>query len=197
MGLSERSWGGSLGHRSGPGTLLHSGAMVADSEGIREAVRTNFLFDMLTDTELDALLKALVVRRYADGQPIVNEGEPADALYLVVSGAVNVTKANGQFLAAMGENGFFGEMGLFNEGTRRTANCIASGETTCAMLDKESLESFCDGRPEIGLKVYRAIVQTLCERLQATSADLAMLMGTRVKSQAEVTNLVEKARGKT
>ena len=51
-------------------------------------------------------------------------------------------------------------------------------------------------RPEIGVKIYRAIIQTLAERLQSTSADLAMLMSAQVRKQADVSKLVEESKKK-
>jgi CRP-like cAMP-binding protein len=85
-------------------------------------------------------------------------------------------------------------MGLFTEGSLRTADCIAASPTTCAVLSRATLDEFCDTHPPTGLKVYRAIIKTLAERLQTTSADLAMLMGTHVRSQRDVADIVEKAK---
>src|SRR5689334_447350 len=73
---------------------------VADSrppDTLRPALRQNFLFRDLTDDELDALSHEIELARYNSAALIVSEDEPADSLYLVVEGAVNVMKSNGQF----------------------------------------------------------------------------------------------------
>lgn len=162
----------------------------------RDVLHENFLFHALERAELDGLLHHVWHEDYASDQRIVTEGEVADALYLVVKGGVNVTKASGQFLAYLGRAGFFGEMALFADGAKRTAHCTAAMPTRCAVVRKDHLEAFCNEQPEAGLKIYRTIIRTLSERLQATSADLAMLMATQVKPQADINSLVEKAKSK-
>lgn len=164
--------------------------------GLRQVLHENFLFSTLADGELDALASQLWLEEFSAGATIVHEGEAADALYLVVQGGVNVAKQNGQFLAYLGRGGFFGEMALFTEGATRSANCIAALDTTCAVIRKEALHRFCEERPETGIKIYRTIIRTLSERLQATSADLAMLMGAQVRQQDAVSKMVEQAKAK-
>ena len=76
----------------------------------------------------------------------------------------------------------------------RSANCVAATPTRCAVIGKSALHDFCELHPQIGVKVYRAIIETLAERLQSTSADLAMLMSAQVRSQREITKVVEKVK---
>jgi CRP-like cAMP-binding protein len=161
---------------------------------VERALRHNFVFESLDDDELAALAEHVWIERIPAGSLIVREGDEADALYLVVDGGVNVVKASGQFLAFLGREGFFGEMALFSEGAKRSANCRAAVDTTCAVVRKEVLDFFCAMRPSAGIKIYRTIIRTLADRLQATSADLAMLMGSQVQTQANVSAIVEKAR---
>lgn len=164
------------------------------SNELHEALRANFLFQALSDQEIEAIAADVRVLEFESGQTIVSEGDVADALYLVVSGHVNVMKGNDQFLSMLGRNGFFGEMGLFAEGALRSANCVAASPTRCAVIDKHALHAFCEQNPGIGVKVYRAIIATLAERLQATSADLAMLMSAQVRSQQDIAQVVKRAK---
>jgi CRP/FNR family transcriptional regulator, cyclic AMP receptor protein len=164
------------------------------SASLRDVLKQNFLFASLSDQELDALCSQVWVEQFPPNTIIVREGDVVDALYLVVDGGVNVAKQDGQFLAYLGRGGFFGEMALFSEGATRSASCIATRETTCAVLRKDTLHDFCSKRPDLGVKIYRVIIRTLSERLQATSADLAMLMRAQVKPQDVVARLVDQAK---
>ena len=161
---------------------------------VRRVLKANYVFADLSEAEVAALAEKVWLEMIPGGSVIVREGEEADALYLVVDGGVNVTKASGQFLAYLGRDGFFGEMALFMEGARRTATCVAAMDTVCAVVRKDVLHRFCEIRPAAGVKIYRTIIATLAERLQATSADLAMLMQSEVKSQRTVDAIVEEAR---
>ncbi|MEL6546558.1 MAG: cyclic nucleotide-binding domain-containing protein [Myxococcota bacterium] len=163
---------------------------------IREILANNFLFRGLSPEELTELADQVWVENHPEGETIVRESAPADALFLLVSGGVNVVKRNGQFLAYLGPGGFFGEMALFIKDSQRTANVIAAEPTRCVVLSKEFVERFCEQFPSTGLKIYRAIIESLAQRLQATSADLAMLMEAQVKGQDQIEGIVARARAK-
>jgi CRP-like cAMP-binding protein len=159
------------------------------------ALRSNPLFAELTDPHLEALADEVWLEDIPGGSVIVREDEEADALYVVVKGGVNVTKA-GEFLAYLGPGGFFGEMALFLPHSKRSATCVSSEDTTCAIIRSPVLHQYCTDLPAAGLIIYRTIIRTLAERLQSTSADLAYLMGTQVRRQASVDEIVEAAKNK-
>lgn len=164
-------------------------------EQVAEALRKNFLFVDLDEAEIGKLAEEVWLERIPSRSIIVRENDGADALYLVVEGGVNVTK-EGRFLAYLGKDGFFGEMALFTEGSKRTASCETAIDTTFAVIRKDVFTHYCDANPTTALKVYRAIIRTMAERLQATSADLAALMAAQVRSQSDVSSMVERARKK-
>ncbi len=161
---------------------------------VLEALRKNFLFAKLTEAEIAELAREVWLEQIPAQSIIVREGEDADALYLVVEGGVNVTKIDGRFLAYLGKDGFFGEMAIFTEGAKRTATCQTTLDTTFAVIRKELFEQYCERHSATALKIYRAIISTMAQRLQATSADLAMLMSSQVKKQTDVDSMVERAK---
>ena len=165
-------------------------------EEVTNALRSNPLFAELTDAHLEALADEVWLETIPGGSVIVREDDEADALYVVVAGGVNVTKADGQFLAFLGPGGFFGEMALFLDNSKRSASCVSSEDTTCAIIRRSVLHQYCSDLPAAGLTIYRAIIRTLSERLQSTSADLACLMGARVHPQATIDEFVEAAKKK-
>jgi hypothetical protein len=68
------------------------------------------------------------------GSAIVEQGEPATSLYLILSGTVDVIQeqpdGTSKHLRTMEPGQFFGEVGLV-EGGRRTANVVARDSVTC------------------------------------------------------------------
>ena len=64
------------------------------------------------------------------GAVVIREGDPADALYVVRSGTVDVV-AGERTVATLGPGGWFGELGLL-EGIPRTATVVAAER--CALL---------------------------------------------------------------
>jgi CRP-like cAMP-binding protein len=169
---------------------------MADEAQVAQALAKNFLFVSLSADEIALLAHEVWLEHIPARSIIVREGDDADALYLVVDGGVNVTKIDGRFLAYLGKDGFFGEMAVFTEGAKRTATCETAIDTVFAVVRKDILEQYCERNPGAALKIYRAIIKTMAERLTATSADLAMLMSTQVKPQTDINSIVERAKKK-
>ena len=103
------------------------------------------------------------------GQQFITEGEEGDCIYLLLEGEVQINQAltlsmnksesdnreKAILKLSSDINPLFGEMSMFNDGDRRTANVRA--ETTCVLvkLDKSDLYNICEKNPNIGFKVMR------------------------------------------
>lgn len=160
-----------------------------------ELLRKNFLFRELGDIELEKLGRVCIEEIHPAGKAIVTEGETGHDLYLVLKGGVNIVKGEGQsFLSYIGGGGYFGEMAVFLEAAERTASCVAAMDTTTLKIDRHTIDSFCEENPAAGVRIYRAIIKALAERLQATSGDLAMMMKAQIMDQSKITGLVGKTK---
>ena len=81
------------------------------------------MFAGLTDEFIDSLRENVELLRFAPGQVICRQGDPADAFYLVRMGFVKVSQAHpgGEMvLAYLSRGDYFGETGLLR-GDVRTA----------------------------------------------------------------------------
>ena len=85
------------------------------------------------------------VNWYRAGFLIVEQGEAASSLYLILSGAVNVIRegADGtlQFLARMEPGAFFGEEGLAHK-QPRNAHVVAAENVTCLVFSPSAPTAF-------------------------------------------------------
>jgi hypothetical protein len=92
---------------------------------------------------LERLAKSAVRTEFAPGSPIVREGDPADALYVLVDGEVEVS-ARGELerpeghLRTMSAPSYFGEIGVL-EHVPRTATVRAVVECCCERIEGEAL----------------------------------------------------------
>ena len=81
----------------------------------------------------------LEVAWFPPGAVIVEQGEPATSLYLILSGSVEVNQdvADGSrtLLRNLGSGDFFGELAIA-DGTARTANVVAIDSVTCLVFSK-------------------------------------------------------------
>jgi CRP-like cAMP-binding protein len=113
-------------------------------------------FAALGNDELD-FVKTLVFEKKVDrGDIIVIEGEPADALYFVASGAVKTfrTSVDGkeQVLSILRPGAPFNDVPVFDNGPN-LASAQAMGPVTVYGIRKHDLLSFIEGQPRIALNV--------------------------------------------
>jgi CRP-like cAMP-binding protein len=82
------------------------------------------------------------VEAFNDGDVIFKQGDLSGLVYLVMGGAVRITKQtpSGEIatLGTVGENALFGEMALIDS-TRRMATATAVGATTCLAVEAPQL----------------------------------------------------------
>ena len=97
------------------------------------------LFSQLTRKDLPRLGRAVVERKFKEGETIVNEGEPALAFFMLTKSRVVVARGDGSEpsdrLNEIGAGGFFGEMGLI-DGAPRSASIKALEDTECLVLPR-------------------------------------------------------------
>ena len=87
-----------------------------------------------------------IVQRFSNGDVIVSEGIVSNSVFLIVEGKVNVTKKMDKknvLVAQLKEGDVFGEMGLIT-GSVRSANCMAVGNVTIGVIDKEKFSELID-----------------------------------------------------
>jgi CRP/FNR family cyclic AMP-dependent transcriptional regulator len=118
----------------------------------------------LAASDHELLAQSMAVRRLADGEVLIEEGRSDDALYLIVSGALAVTRntLGGEWvtLQLLRQGDIAGEMG-FLDGRVHSATLRAMGETKVCSLRRPALESLIESRPLLVYKVMRAIVRSV------------------------------------
>ncbi|NJN18606.1 MAG: ATP-binding cassette domain-containing protein [Oscillochloris sp.] len=113
--------------------------IVSDGEIVNQ-----YLAKALPKLSLDQLIsvtRQLDKLTYQPGEPIIRQGAPADAFYIVTKGSVEVVldqPGGGELIAeVLGEGAYFGELGLLDGGTRRATVRAAhtNGIVEVAALD--------------------------------------------------------------
>ena len=136
-----------------------------------DALRNHFLFRHLKDADLKKLGALARHQEFADGQPIFAKGDPASGMSAVLRGRVRIVSysIDGKevVLRVVEPGEVFGEIALI-DGSERTADAVASGDTRLLCLDRRDFLPFLEANP--GLSVE--LLKVLCKRLRATSEQL-------------------------
>ena len=130
-----------------------------------EALRAAPLFTGLSDADLERLAAAVERQSIPAGELLIREGDPGDAMFVVVSGELEVTKRVGateQPLARVGPGAIQGEIAAL-QGTERAASVRAITDVEVLRIPREGLLALLDAGPGPAL----ALVRTTLERLRS------------------------------
>ena len=130
------------------------------------ALERNRLFDSLTPSELPMLESIGEKRTFAPGQQIFTEGDQGDGLYIVVSGAVQisalVTTTERRVLNLVKAGDFFGEMAVV-DGEPRSASATAAEATESLFFPREKMSKVIENSPRLAMTLVREFSQRMRE----------------------------------
>jgi hypothetical protein len=109
----------------------------------------------------------------APGTLLTRRGEVGDALYLLLSGAADVTSADGtRVVRTLGRGDVVGEMGALRR-VPRSADVTVRETIDYLVVDEKSLERLRRRYPRTAAVVFRNLARILSDRLERTTADLS------------------------
>lgn len=103
------------------------------------------------------------VRRFPAQAVLINEGDTADALYIVLSGRVKVYAANEEgkevVITTHGAGEYVGELSL--DGGIRSASVMTMEPTTCCVVSGANLREFIAAHPDFALHLIHKLIWRL------------------------------------
>ncbi len=133
-----------------------------------EQLRATPLFAELPEAALELLCAQAEPLALRPGETLIDEGSLGDALFVVLSGELDVTKRSGDGelpLARVGPGALQGEMAAIEE-RPRTASVRAVGDVEVLRVPREALLDVLGSGPEAAL----AILRTVLGRLRSTES---------------------------
>jgi CRP/FNR family cyclic AMP-dependent transcriptional regulator len=130
----------------------------------------------LSDTLLREIASAGGVKRYPAHAVLINEGDVADTLFIILSGRVKVYAGNEAgkevILNEHGPGEYVGEVPL--DGGVRSASVMTLEPTTCALVTGANLREFIATHPDFALHLIRNLilrVRTLTDSVKSLALD--------------------------
>lgn len=158
-----------------PGTAVHDLAAHTRAAALA-ALPSTPLFSELGPSTLSPLLERATLVSLRAAGVVYREGDPADALYVIVSGAVALRAGEppGNEIARLGEREFFGENALIGNELRSTS-AEALEETELLRIDRHVLRELLEDQPR-ALKVFlRFLRDRMVQHLLHTNPLLGLL----------------------
>ena len=132
------------------------------------------IFSDLKDSDLNIISDKMISRAYKKGQMILLEESQGETFFIIVSGAVKVTRLSDDgrevILAILGESDFFGEMSLLS-GEVRSANVVTLEKTKALTLNTVDFLGTLELYPKVSINLLRE----LAIRLQKSDEQIASL----------------------
>ncbi len=127
------------------------------------------------------MFQTAIEEKYKDGDIIFEEGSSGDWIYVVESGAVEISKimhGEKEVLLELGPGEIIGELGFITK-MPRTATARAVGDTTVGIIDPISFEQeFNRLSPD-----FQAVLISLATRLKETTEALYLMKKISGKNQ--------------
>lgn len=132
------------------------------------------LFSSFSDEQIDILSKVGIVKKFTKGYLIVNQDDPGDTLYIVISGHVKVSLLNEDgkeiVLSLMKEGDFFGELSLLDD-EPRSASIIAIEDAVLFLVTRRQFYQLIASHPVI----LRKVIKEICTRLRRADEKIKSL----------------------
>lgn len=141
----------------------------------------------LNADDCEALIKAMNVVEYKDGDILVNEGEADHTLFILTEGAITVNSVIGGkdtrvYTMKVGE---CAGTRAFVDLAPRQATLKAQGDTTVYTLEPEDFEKLLDTHPKVVFKFMRGLFRLTHKNLMRMNAE-----------SQQLSNYILKARGR-
>jgi CRP-like cAMP-binding protein len=140
------------------------GRQPTDPAALRAALGAVVLFADLEEADLETLVASVETRRYRRGETVFRQGDPGDALYVVLSGRVKIASPSEggveAILATLRPGEFFGALALL-DGAARSASATAAEATETLVLPRETFRRLVNDVPAIRDQVFAGLAHEL------------------------------------
>ena len=134
----------------------HSAELVCE-ERLPDYLRQTYLFQDLTDDQLDEVVSGLRTKQLEDGGSLFRQGDPARWFYVLREGHIALYRQSAEgresIIAIVGPDEVFGEELLFLEAANHDLNARAVGDCTLLRIDRAGFRSFLEGSPSLGFRL--------------------------------------------
>lgn len=124
----------------------------------------------LSSLEINFLTSLSRERQLAAGEVLFREGDPGDAMYVVLDGRVMISKfipgAGEEALAFLDRGAYFGEMALIDHQPRSADAKAHDGEAVVLSIPREVVEGLLDIHKVSSLRLLRLLVGLVAKRLR-------------------------------
>ena len=122
------------------------------SQSIRQLLRENQLFSILSDNQIQKMVEMSSFCSYGPGEIIAKENEDGDSLFMLINGHVSIRKPSSPHkyaeIAQLQRGDIFGEMTVFT-GTTRSATIQSISKVDLLEVSRQAIAELIDEEPDL------------------------------------------------
>jgi CRP/FNR family transcriptional regulator, cyclic AMP receptor protein len=147
--------------------------VVSRNSNSEEFLRKVGLFAGLGEAQLESLVKVSHTRLIPRGAIVFFQDDPADVLYIILSGSITVLLSNVDgrelIISEMHPGEYFGELGLIT-GKPRSATAVAHEKSELVIVPKEVFLALLDREPALARHLLDVVAERLYQSNQREGA---------------------------
>ena len=169
---------------------LQEYAYIHDENNVPETFQEMPFLESFSKEHLDQVLHASSILECEDGEVIIQEGDEASRIFILIGGKVAVRKGDDEIVIMDTVGDLFGELAALEDEVR-SASVVAKGKAFCLAVDHKFLEHLMpkDRNAEFYASLYEFIAKLTTKRLKATSAYLAQVDEERRELRSQLDQL--------
>jgi CRP/FNR family cyclic AMP-dependent transcriptional regulator len=150
-----------------------------------------YILGQLDDSDVEWLADCGTRRSLVDGEIIVHEGRPLDALFITLAGQLRVTVGPGsKEVSRLNAGELVGEISVVDSGSP-SATVAALGPALVLALPKTVLQTRLDADAYFASRFYRALAILLADRLRSTTKRLGYGKSGDLESETQLDNEID------
>ena len=150
--------------------------IVSVMEGF-EFLKSTPLFESLSLTEMKSFWNICANLQLKAGEILIEQDQPGQALYILKKGALLVQRVEGdkvKDLVELKPGSHVGEMSLVDNAPT-SARVKTKEDSELFQITRGKFEELLSQNDKIAIKLYQVFINTLCQRLRQTTAELSAL----------------------
>ncbi len=151
-------------------------AYIHDEEHVPETFQDMPFLESFSKEHLDQVLHASAILQCEPGDVIIQEGDEASRIYILIGGTIAVVKGDDEIVVMDTVGDIFGELAALEDEVR-SASVVAKDKAFCLAVDQKFLEHMMpkEENAEFYASLYEFIAKLTTKRLKATSAYLTQI----------------------
>lgn len=153
-----------------------------------------YILGQLSDDDIEWMINVGAPRHLPVGAVLIREGQPVDAIYILLEGALSITAEAlpGKEITRLGAGEIIGEIS-FVDSRPPSATVTATEEAKVLMVDRAQLHARLEQDARFAARFYRAVAVFLAARVRNTVSRLGYNTPQALNEEMESANEIDLA----